>query len=523
MTDPAKVSRMRRASRYTVESPIPNRPDVGGPLAAAWWAVVVVVLASCVAMPTPVSAAEKPSDEKPGTRETEDIGAGRIAELTKIQAQAETARELRFKQPPVYKSLRADELAPYLRKQMLEEFKESELNDLLLAYEKLGLIPSSEGMVDELVRAYADEVVAFYDQDANTVHLIGDLKVPAVMQRIAELHELVHALQDQNFDLGTLPLKDKLTDPSTAAAALVEGDAMLATYDYAREHAQLALSDLIETALGTSATAPAMPYLLEREMAFVYRNGFDLARALRKRGGWAALNAAFAAPPASTEQVLHYREKYIEARDEPTPVELPDVSAALGEGWRLVANDVLGELYVQTLFRLHLSYLRANTPSRGWDGDRMQFYRPADADVSSDDKAAADAYVLVWSTVWDSERDAKEFAEAYREVMAKKLGADETSVRADGNAERKGPVVTITGEDVLGLIVTEGTRVLTVEGRPKSAVRAALKAMADEASADEGSGAAPAGEGAPAGASAPGDTTADGTSTADGGVHQETR
>ena len=292
-------------------------------LARAWAGTLLVLLAACLAPAPRAAAASAP----PGDEAT-DVKSTRLAELSEIQTLAETIRGLRFKQPPVYKPLQQDELVPYFRKQVLEEYKEGELENMLLAYEKLGLLPRSDGLVDDLVKAYADGVMAFYDQDTDTVHLIADLKVPAVMQRIAELHELVHVLQDQHFDINALPLKGKLTDPATAALALIEGDAMVATYEYARKYAPLTLPDLIETVLGVASDAPVVPYVVERETAFVYTNGFDLAKALHKRGGWAAVNEAFAAPPASTEQVLHYREKYIEARDEPTPVELPDSSTA---------------------------------------------------------------------------------------------------------------------------------------------------------------------------------------------------
>ncbi|MBN1917200.1 MAG: hypothetical protein JW889_04765 [Verrucomicrobia bacterium] len=417
------------------------------------WVVLAGALALCVGAPSGSLAAADPY---------------RPTELTKMQEMAEAARGLQFKQPPLYQRLRYEELAPFLRKTMLEGLDERRLNEKRLAYEKLGLLTSAEGLLDDMILAYANGVVAFYDQDSDTVHLIGDLKMPAVMQRIAELHELVHALQDQHFDLDALPLKGALSDPATAALALVEGDAMLATIEYARGHTQLVLSDLLGTTTGSSTKGPAMPYLFQREMDFVYRNGFDFAKALHKRGGWAALGEAFAAPPTSTEQVLHYREKYIEARDEPTPVELPDLSARLGEHWRLAADDVLGELYIQTLFRLHLGRLRARKPSRGWDGDRLHFYLLDEAPAGGESAAA---YILVWSTVWDSERDAGEFAAASLRVVGKKL-------EGRRKTEQDGPVVTITGKNAVAFIVSEGTRVLSVEGHPESAARAALKALA---------------------------------------------
>ncbi len=374
-------------------------------------AASVLAAAYGLSLPSRARASEPAEGRDSGTLVDEEAAP---AELTKRQTEAEAVRELKFKSAPTYKRLKRTEIAPLLRKELFERYDEAELDNIVLAYTQLGILKSADGLLEQLVEAYAGELAAFYDKDQDTVYLIEDLPVPHAMQQIAELHELVHALQDQHFDLGSLPLEAKHdTDRANAALALVEGDATLATFDYALEHARLSLSDALRVALATSQPRPAMPYLFRREMHFVYFDGLELARALHKEGGWDALNKAFADPPTSTEQVLHFREKYLDERDEPTPVTVPDCSTVIGEGWALVADDVLGELYTQVLFRRHLSFLRASRPSRGWDGDRLHLYR-------SDQGAGADC-VLVWRSVWDSERDATEFENAYRKVLARKL------------------------------------------------------------------------------------------------------
>jgi len=374
-------------------------------------AVSALAMASALSLPSPARASE-PTESRDSDALLDEKAAP--AELTERQSEAEAVRELKFKSVPAYKRLKRTEIAPLLREKLFERYDEAELDNMVLAYTQLGLLKPADGLLDQLVDAYVGELVAFYDQDEDTVYLIEDLPVPRAMQRIAELHELVHALQDQHLNLDSLPLEAKHdTDRANAALALVEGDATLATFDYAVEHARLSLGDALRIALATSQPDPAMPYLFRREMHFVYFDGLELARALHNTGGWEALNKAFADPPASTEQVLHFRQKYLDERDEPTPVTVPDCSAVIGEGWVLVADDVLGELYTQVLFRRHLSFLRAGRPSRGWDGDRLHLYRSGQGD-------GADC-VLVWRSVWDSERDATEFENAYRKVLARKL------------------------------------------------------------------------------------------------------
>ena len=406
-----------------------------------------LVAAACVALGWAAGLCAGPVEET----------AAAPRELTERQAEAEAARDLAFKKPLVYKPLKRAELVPFIRNEVHEHFAEGELDNLLLAYEKLGLVESADGLAERLVHAYAREVMALYDQKTHAVHLVEDLPVPAAMQKIAEVHELVHALQDQHFDLAALPLDDIHNgDRASAAMALVEGDATLATVEYAAAHARLSLGDSLRVLCFAAEPGPAMPYLFRRTMSFTYFDGLRLAQALHKRGGWAALNKAFGDPPASTEQVLHFRTKYMEARDEPTPVELPDCAPALGEDWKLVAHDVLGELYTQVLFRQHLSFVRAGKPSRGWDGDRLHFYRSG--------QGAGEDWALVWATVWDTEKDATEFARAYRKVLVRKY-------------QPGGPGAE---QHALGLLVKgeTGAAVLHVEEQHAVSVEASTAAMA---------------------------------------------
>ena len=91
-------------------------------------------------------------------------------------------------------------------------------------------------------------------------------------------------------------------------------------------------------------------------------------------GWWPAVNAAYLDPPVSTEQVLH-PEKYIGTpRDVPRDVRVPDLGEDLGEGWRLVAQDVLGELILGAHLDRYLPDTQeALVAAAGWDGDRAMW------------------------------------------------------------------------------------------------------------------------------------------------------
>jgi hypothetical protein len=142
------------------------------------------------------------------------------------------------------------------------------------------------------------------------------------------LHEMFHALQDQHFDLARLhrDVRDAGPDAQRALQALIEGEAMLAVselmdYDFER-HAHLPEDGPIDPA--------------RFEKIFHYGAGLRYARALRERGGWEEVDAAFARPPRTTAEILHPERGHPERRNperEPAaPAPPPAPAGATGPG-----------------------------------------------------------------------------------------------------------------------------------------------------------------------------------------------
>jgi hypothetical protein len=129
-----------------------------------------------------------------------------------------------------------------------------------------------------------------------------------------------------------------------------------------------------------------------------YLDGLTFVSALRQAGGWDAVNAAFEQLPASTEQILH-PERYPD--DRPARVELPDVAAALGDGWSARYTQTLGELGVRILLADGGSESDVASAADGWGGDRLVMA-----------EGPGDAWAIVWQTAWDNGDQAQQFVEA---------------------------------------------------------------------------------------------------------------
>jgi hypothetical protein len=161
------------------------------------------------------------------------------------------------------------------------------------------------------------------------------------------------------------------------------------------------------------------------------------------------VDAAYADPPQSTEQILH-PEKYL-ARDEPTLVALPPLTDTLGAGWHLVEAETLGEFQTSLYLAQQVDQTTADTASAGWDGDQYAVY------INGDDE------VLVFATAWDSAADRQEFVDAYVEYAMGKYGQPPTEQgRSEMLWEAADQVAHLSWKDTTALLIL-GPDLATVE------------------------------------------------------------
>lgn len=269
----------------------------------------------------------------------------------------------------------------------------------------------------DLERLYLDllteQVAGRYFTDSGRLYVVAEGGELGPLQEATYAHEVVHALQDQRLGLDRLDARIQSADDDEdlAIAALVEGDATVAQDAYIGARPDLAAGVQSAYAGGEINTAvlERTPPILTQLLIFPYVVGAGFVAELAERGGNAAIDAAFADPPVSTEQVMH-PERYV-ARDQPIAVGLPDLGPALGDGWSLVRENVFGEF--QTVVLLIGNETEPTEQmfdaAEGWGGDRYQVWGNGDQNV------------VAWQTVWESEADAAEFA-AELETAAARAG-----------------------------------------------------------------------------------------------------
>jgi hypothetical protein len=315
--------------------------------------------------------------------------------LDQIEHRVETLRGLSPRAEVPLNFLNEREMAALLRQLHIERDPAAQL----LPYTALGLLP------DASIDIRAHEVAGVYVPEQGQLYVATGRQESSADDLALLAHAYAHALQDQYFDLEAMRARAKTTDAALAAQALVEGDATLLTALYRYEDIAAAdwphLAELIlqaeQPGYGEELGGNEVWARLQR---FPYWEGREFTVALVRIGGWDGIDHAYASPPRSTEQVLH-PERYLDEREPPARILVPDLSTVLGEDWTLLLQDTLGEFVIGLYLEGTLPEEMAWQAADGWDGDTFVVW-----------ENEYGSRVRVWRTIWGSTAEAAEFEHA---------------------------------------------------------------------------------------------------------------
>jgi len=223
------------------------------------------------------------------------------------------------------------------------------------------------------------------------------------------------ALLDQHFDLEeSLAALDTncMLHPEQCRAmmSLIQGDAALLQSQWLRIYATEDMEEL--AAFQAQSDNPALsqaPAFLRVNLLFPTLEGFNFVHVHYLEGGWAAVDALYASPPQSTEQILH-PERY--PYDTPVQLHLPDLAAAMGSAWSVHDPVPLGELQLRSVLDSRLPSSEAMEAAEGWGGDSFIV-------IEQQESGALGAASI---SQWDSVADAHEFYYALRDYGTLRFG-----------------------------------------------------------------------------------------------------
>jgi hypothetical protein len=398
-----------------------------------------------------------------------DWAARLIARTDAIAAEIGALRGLAPRQPIRRDVMEVGALRERLVARFAEEYTPEQIAAEQLALERWGLVPPGVRIHEVLLDVLSEQIAGFYDPKDGTLYIAarpGDASDESeAWADMLMAHEIVHALQDQHFDLRRLTdLPRTEGDALLARQALVEGDGVVAMIELSLARQGVAppwgmadavtmLMRTMEVGDGEAGQLARAPLVVRDLLMFPYARGMRFVAALRARHPWKRVDEVFRQPPASTEQILH-PELYLAGE---APHQVTAATPAALSGWRTLEETVWGEAGWSVILRQHgVDPERAATAAAGWGGDRAVVYGRGDAPVAG--RAARHA-VAIGLTSWDTDLDALEFEEAA--VLALDRLVTGTIIE-----ERRGRTVWLGADARVSLVERVDDRVLVVVGAP---------------------------------------------------------
>ena len=447
--------------------------------------LLLLPLSPFIALAQSPPAPDRPPDR--GLLLHADAIASKVASLRALPVRARIQKDLKTRQA----------LRQVLLQKIEHDFTPEQFLHESMVYQRLDLLPAGTDYKRLILDLYTQQIAGFYDPETKKLSLIAGL--PSPLQRATMAHEIFHAIQDQHFPLAQLQhAPDDFQDYRIARHALIEGDATLLTLDFTLHEqgelpreggASMAQVPALRSALGAlkiadaaalggmftpnpEADAPPLPPMITQNMLFPYVEGlrFVLA-AFDHFGAWKPMQALYASPPVSTEQILH-PERYFQ-NDQPTLLTFaPD--HALPAGWAQIYTAQLGEFQMRLILeQWSLAPPQSAQPpgldpeaaAAGWDGDRMVAWTSPQGHV-----------LVAHMSVWDTPEDAVEYYQAMQQALGNRWRHATSSMTLKTTQGRHGQASCIAHTTLTGPAPTLehayleqwGDLVLLIEGLPAS-------------------------------------------------------
>ncbi|ARS90847.1 hypothetical protein B1756_14690 [Natrarchaeobaculum aegyptiacum] len=379
---------------------------------------------------------------------TVQLNQSEIDELTERTIErVEKIRELEFKEDVDVEVISVEEFADRNR-DAFADTSESEATRENVKWEAMMMVNESTDAT-ELQQANAVEGPrGYYDPEHERVVLVVDDEASPELNELVLAHELVHALQDQHFDISDrfhfspFERPPMTQDELNAKNGIVEGDAVRVEQlylDRCSEEWECQIPDRMQADDDELPDRQWGMYLVSLQP---YSDGPNFVNHVESDHGWEGVNEIYENPPASSHQVIE-PEAYPD--DEPATIEFTDRSSS---DWELVEgegdqpdyesvgqagaasmlfypyydsdrDDEAPVIPVLSFLNLtdsgELSEYRpvkyANNPYvSGWNGDALYPY-------VMETEAGAKETAYVWKSNWETERDAERWLDGYTELL----------------------------------------------------------------------------------------------------------
>lgn len=310
-------------------------------------------------------------------------------------------------------------------------------------WKALFIVGEDRDVTSVLDQTLGEAVQGYYTPTDEEIVVITDGET-ARLSTETLVHELVHALQDQQFGLEAV---GHPRDRSMALEGVVEGEAEVLTERYFERCGDEWSCVPSSRTGGDSGNVD--PGIL-RVLLHPYEKGAQFVEHTVESGGWEAVDALHERYPTSTAEIID-PDSYPASN----PVNLTVADESNGE-WSRLAHDpvseTVGQAAIHVMFwqnrviEVDEPYSYSHPASEGWAGDELVPYE-------SDQDAG-----YVWKLRWERVDDATQFTETYKKLLDERDGLergprqfviDEGPYQGAYDIYRNGTTVTIVhGPDI---------------------------------------------------------------------------
>ena len=377
---------------------------------------------------------EAPSDDKPPCLPQ---SGQLLGEFDALESQVAQLRGRRPSAPVEITVLLDSQAQERISAAFVQQYSLNDAENNQLLYNLLGLLDDEDDLIGLYEDLLLEQVAGYFDFAENEMVVICSDEFGGV-QRMTYVHEFSYALLHQAFDLERFQELDDVLcaetyDSCLALHALVEGDATRIQEQWMRTYASeedykevLAFFSSFDMPVYESA-----PEFIQEELIFPSTYGLGFISRFYLKGGWAAVDFVYEDPPVSSEQILH-PERY--PKDRPVSIEIPAISEALADEWREIDRGLLGEWRTIAVLGQQLPMDIVDVAAEGWGGD---YYL-----LLMNEKSENSALILL--TLWDTMRDAHEFAASFIEFGIQQYGTPTVQSVSEATWE--------TDDQVLGFV-----------------------------------------------------------------------
>ncbi|MDP6388151.1 MAG: hypothetical protein QGG63_02670 [Candidatus Pacebacteria bacterium] len=181
-------------------------------------------------------------------------------------------------------------------------------------------------------------------------------------------------------------------------------------------------------------TLEEIPAFIVETLMGAYQKGMRFVFDIQSHG-WDRVSRLYRNAPVSTEQIL-YPEKWLKG-EKPFKYQWPSFKQKTIFGnWDLLDVNTIGEIQWRIIFSEHEMSNAAKKASDGWDGDIYAILK---------NKNSGDLLLLFY-TSWDTDNDASEFAENYKNLL--KIKYQDNSIQLNVETIGKDVLVVEGGKEI---------------------------------------------------------------------------